>query len=166
MAMIRLATTVVGSYPQPDWLVDRAMLAKGVPRIRLRAMWRVPEEFLTQARDDATVLAIRDIEPPGSALLSDREFWPASASSPLTASLRVRAGVARRAAAGHTHRTLCQHHRGAGSGRADSPPPARRGARHPVPPPPHRPPGQDHAAGALHDGPAGQQRVLPGRGRD
>ena len=41
-----LATTLIGSYPQPDWLVDRSVLSKGVPRVRLRIMWRVPEPFL------------------------------------------------------------------------------------------------------------------------
>src|SRR5262245_45966187 len=50
------------------------MLAKGVPRIRLRAMWRVPEEFLTQAQDDATVLAIRDMERAGIDIVSDGEI--------------------------------------------------------------------------------------------
>ena len=49
-----LPTTVVGSYPQPDWLVDRSLLAKGVPRVRQRDIWRVPEPFLEQAQDDAT----------------------------------------------------------------------------------------------------------------
>jgi 5-methyltetrahydropteroyltriglutamate--homocysteine methyltransferase len=74
MSRSALATTVVGSYPQPDWLVDRAMLAKGVPRIRLRAMWRVPEEFLAQAQDDATVVAIRDMERAGIDVVSDGEI--------------------------------------------------------------------------------------------
>src|SRR5262245_14931781 len=81
MSMIRLATTVVGSYPQPDWLVDRTLLAKGVPRIRLRAMWRVPEEFLTEAQDDATVLAIRDMERAGIDTVSDGEIRRASYSN-------------------------------------------------------------------------------------
>ena len=69
-----LATTVVGSYPQPDWLVDRGMLSKGVPRVRLRAMWRVPEAFLEQAQDDATVVAIRDMERAGIDIISDGEI--------------------------------------------------------------------------------------------
>jgi 5-methyltetrahydropteroyltriglutamate--homocysteine methyltransferase len=56
-----LPTTVVGSYPQPDWLVDRAMLAKGVPRTRVHEMWRIAPEFLEQAQDDATILAIREM---------------------------------------------------------------------------------------------------------
>jgi 5-methyltetrahydropteroyltriglutamate--homocysteine methyltransferase len=69
-----LATTVVGSYPQPDWLVDRAMLSKGVPRVRLQAMWRVPEAFLEQAQDDATVVAIRDMERAGIDIITDGEI--------------------------------------------------------------------------------------------
>ena len=69
-----LATTVVGSYPQPDWLVDRQVLSKGVPRVRLQAMWRVPEAFLEQAQDDATVVAIRDMERAGIDIISDGEI--------------------------------------------------------------------------------------------
>jgi 5-methyltetrahydropteroyltriglutamate--homocysteine methyltransferase len=69
-----LTTTVVGSYPQPDWLVDRALLSKGVPRVRLRSIWRVPEEFLEQAQDDATVVAIRDMERAGIDVISDGEI--------------------------------------------------------------------------------------------
>ena len=69
-----LATTVVGSYPQPDWLVDRQMLSKGVPRVRLRAMWRVPEPFLEQAQDDATTVAIREMERAGIDVITDGEI--------------------------------------------------------------------------------------------
>jgi 5-methyltetrahydropteroyltriglutamate--homocysteine methyltransferase len=69
-----LATTVVGSYPQPDWLVDREMLSKGVPRVRLRGMWRVPEAFLEQAQDDATVVAIRAMERAGIDIVTDGEI--------------------------------------------------------------------------------------------
>jgi 5-methyltetrahydropteroyltriglutamate--homocysteine methyltransferase len=69
-----LTTTVVGSYPQPDWLVDRAMLGKGVPRVRMRAMWRIPEEHLEQAQDDATVVAIREMEHAGIDIISDGEI--------------------------------------------------------------------------------------------
>jgi 5-methyltetrahydropteroyltriglutamate--homocysteine methyltransferase len=54
-----LPTTVVGSYPQPDWLVDRALLQSTVPRVRLRELWRIPEPFLAQAQDDATLVEIR-----------------------------------------------------------------------------------------------------------
>jgi 5-methyltetrahydropteroyltriglutamate--homocysteine methyltransferase len=67
-------TTVVGSYPQPDWLVDRAMLSKVVPRIRMTEMWRVPEPFLEQAQDDATIIAIRDMERAGIDIITDGEM--------------------------------------------------------------------------------------------
>ena len=69
-----LPTTVVGSYPQPEWLVDRAMLSKGVPRTRMHAMWRLPEEHLEQAQDDATIVAIRDMERAGIDIVSDGEI--------------------------------------------------------------------------------------------
>src|SRR6478609_9555142 len=74
MANTLLQTTVVGSYPQPDWLVDRKMLAKGVPRTRLRELWRVPETFLEQAQDDATRLAVRDMERAGVDIVTDGEM--------------------------------------------------------------------------------------------
>src|ERR1700730_7954372 len=69
-----IPTTVVGSYPQPDWLVDRAALAHhGVPRVNAHDIWRVPEILLEQAQDDATVLAIRDMERAGIDIVSDGE---------------------------------------------------------------------------------------------
>jgi len=74
MAQRPLATTVVGSYPQPDWLVDRALLSTGVPRVRLQAMWRVEAALLEQAQDDATVVAIRDMERAGIDIVSDGEI--------------------------------------------------------------------------------------------
>ncbi|MGE0699560.1 MAG: 5-methyltetrahydropteroyltriglutamate--homocysteine methyltransferase [Hyphomicrobiaceae bacterium] len=73
MPLPLLPTTVVGSYPQPDWLVDRAMLAKGVPRVRMD-IWRVAEPWLEQAQDDATLLAIRDMERAGIDILTDGEM--------------------------------------------------------------------------------------------
>jgi 5-methyltetrahydropteroyltriglutamate--homocysteine methyltransferase len=72
--MTILQTTVVGSYPQPDWLVNREMLSKIVPRTRLREIWRVPEPFLEQAQDDATLLAIRDMERAGLDIVTDGEM--------------------------------------------------------------------------------------------
>jgi 5-methyltetrahydropteroyltriglutamate--homocysteine methyltransferase len=69
-----LPTTVVGSYPQPDWLVDRALLATGVPRVRMQQMWRIPEPFLEQAQDDATIVAIRDMERAGIDIVTDGEI--------------------------------------------------------------------------------------------
>jgi 5-methyltetrahydropteroyltriglutamate--homocysteine methyltransferase len=69
-----LPTTVVGSYPQPDWLVDRSLLSKGVPRVRHRDIWRVPEPFLEQAQDDATILAIQELERAGVDVITDGEI--------------------------------------------------------------------------------------------
>ena len=74
MAEKLFPTTVVGSYPQPDWLVDRAMLSKVVPRIRMTDMWRVPEPWLEQAQDDATIVAIRDMERAGIDVITDGEI--------------------------------------------------------------------------------------------
>jgi 5-methyltetrahydropteroyltriglutamate--homocysteine methyltransferase len=68
-----LPTTVVGSYPQPDWLVKREMLSKSVPRVRMD-IWRVPEPWLEQAQDDATVVAIRDMERAGIDIITDGEI--------------------------------------------------------------------------------------------
>jgi len=69
-----LPTTVVGSYPQPDWLVNRQMLSKIVPRTRMQELWRIPAEFLEQAQDDATLLAIRDMERAGIDIITDGEM--------------------------------------------------------------------------------------------
>src|SRR6476660_5788388 len=73
MAEKLLPTTVVGSYPQPDWLVNRAMLSKTVPRVRMD-IWRVAPEWLEQAQDDATLLAIRDMERAGVDIITDGEI--------------------------------------------------------------------------------------------
>jgi 5-methyltetrahydropteroyltriglutamate--homocysteine methyltransferase len=70
-----LPTTVVGSYPQPDWLIDRARLGSRLPpRVRARELWRVEGALLEQAQDDATVLAIRDMERAGIDIVSDGEM--------------------------------------------------------------------------------------------
>jgi 5-methyltetrahydropteroyltriglutamate--homocysteine methyltransferase len=75
MPSILLPTTLVGSYPQPDWLIDRALLAKQMPpRVRAQQLWRVPSEWLEQAQDDATLLAIRDQERAGIDILTDGEM--------------------------------------------------------------------------------------------
>ena len=68
-------TSLVGSYPQPDWLIDRQKLAKEMPaRIRAHDLWRVSPEWLEQAQDDATILAIRDQERAGLDILTDGEI--------------------------------------------------------------------------------------------
>jgi 5-methyltetrahydropteroyltriglutamate--homocysteine methyltransferase len=70
-----LVTTVVGSYPQPDWLIDRQRLGDRLPpRVRARELWRVPEPFLEEAQDDATRLAVRDQERAGVDVVTDGEM--------------------------------------------------------------------------------------------
>jgi len=74
MAERLVPTTVVGSYPQPDWLVDRRRLSGHVPRIRAHDIWRVADEFLEAAPDDASVLAIRDMARAGIDIITDGEM--------------------------------------------------------------------------------------------
>ena len=70
-----LVTTVVGSYPQPDWLIDRERLGDRLPpRVRARELWRVPEPFLEEAQDDATRLAVQDMERAGVDVVTDGEM--------------------------------------------------------------------------------------------
>ena len=70
-----IPTTVVGSYPQPDWLVDREKLkSQTVPRVRMTDLWRIEESHLEAAQDDATVLAIRDMERAGIDIVTDGEI--------------------------------------------------------------------------------------------
>jgi 5-methyltetrahydropteroyltriglutamate--homocysteine methyltransferase len=70
-----LSSTVVGSYPQPEWLIDRRALGThSVPRVRVSGAWRVPEPFLQQAQDDATRLAIADMERAGIDTITDGEM--------------------------------------------------------------------------------------------
>ena len=70
-----LPTSVVGSYPQPDWLIDREKLKHRLPpRVRARELWRVAEPFLEQAQNDATIVAIRDQERAGLDIISDGEI--------------------------------------------------------------------------------------------
>jgi 5-methyltetrahydropteroyltriglutamate--homocysteine methyltransferase len=68
-----LTTCLVGSYPQPEWLIDRAKLSKMVPRVRARDLWLVAADKLEAAQDDATLLAIRDQERAGIDIVSDGE---------------------------------------------------------------------------------------------
>jgi 5-methyltetrahydropteroyltriglutamate--homocysteine methyltransferase len=70
-----LVTTVVGSYPQPDWLIDRERLGDRLPpRVRARELWRVPEPLLEEAQDDATRLAVQDMERAGVDVITDGEM--------------------------------------------------------------------------------------------
>ena len=83
-----IPTTVVGSYPQPEWLVDRAALRlRKVPRVHAPELWRVPADLLEQAQDDATVLAIRDMEHAGIDIVTDGEIRRESYSNRFALSL-------------------------------------------------------------------------------
>lgn len=69
-----IPTTLVGSYPQPDWLIDKQMLRAGAPpRVRLREVWRLPEAVLEEAQDDATLCALHDQERAGLDIVCDGE---------------------------------------------------------------------------------------------
>jgi 5-methyltetrahydropteroyltriglutamate--homocysteine methyltransferase len=88
MAEKLLQTTVVGSYPQPDWLVDRErILNRPPPRVRTRDVWRVPDAYLDSAQDDATLLAIRDMERAGVDIITDGEIRRESYSNRLATAL-------------------------------------------------------------------------------
>src|SRR5438270_1335444 len=67
-------TTLVGSYPQPDWQIDRQKLAgRFPPRVRAKELWRIAEPYLAEAQDDATLLAIRAQEQAGLDIITDGE---------------------------------------------------------------------------------------------
>ena len=75
MSQRPLPSTVVGSYPQPEWLIDRQALGShSVPRVRVTRAWRIPEPYLREAQDDATVVAIRDMERAGIDTITDGEI--------------------------------------------------------------------------------------------
>jgi 5-methyltetrahydropteroyltriglutamate--homocysteine methyltransferase len=81
-------TSLVGSYPQPDWLIDRAKLAgRFPPRVRAFELWRVGPDFLQQAQDDATLLAIRAQEEAGLDIITDGEIRRESYSNAFATAL-------------------------------------------------------------------------------
>jgi 5-methyltetrahydropteroyltriglutamate--homocysteine methyltransferase len=68
-------TTLVGSYPQPEWLIDRKKLAgRFPPRVRAKELWRIPEPYLAEAQDDATIMAIKAQEEAGLDIVTDGEI--------------------------------------------------------------------------------------------
>jgi 5-methyltetrahydropteroyltriglutamate--homocysteine methyltransferase len=70
-----LPTTLVGSYAQPEWLIDRQKLAgRFPPRVRALELWRIPEPFLAEAQDDATIMAIKAQEEAGLDIITDGEI--------------------------------------------------------------------------------------------
>lgn len=83
-----LPTAVVGSYPQPHWLVDAAALSGRVPRIRAQDIWRIDEAQLVEAQDDATRIAIQDMERAGVDIITDGEIRRESYSNHFATALR------------------------------------------------------------------------------
>ncbi len=70
-----LPTSLVGSFPQPEWLIDRKKLAgRFPPRVRATELWRVPAELLAEAQDDATIMAIKSQEEAGLDIITDGEI--------------------------------------------------------------------------------------------
>jgi 5-methyltetrahydropteroyltriglutamate--homocysteine methyltransferase len=83
-----LPTTVVGSYPQPEWLIDRRKLQDfGVPRVRAPEIWRVTEDLLERAQDDATLIAIHEMERAGVDIITDGEMRRESYSNRFSTAL-------------------------------------------------------------------------------
>ncbi len=83
-----MPTTIVGSYPQPEWLIDREKLKERLPpRVRARELWRVGENLLAAAQDDATVIAVHDQERAGIDIVGDGEMRRESYSNRLATSL-------------------------------------------------------------------------------
>ena len=81
-------TTIVGSYPQPDWLIDREKLAgRFPPRVRAKELWRVAEPYLQQAMEDATLIAIRGQERAGLDIITDGEIRRESYSNRIATAL-------------------------------------------------------------------------------
>lgn len=88
MSETLLPTTVVGSYPQPDWLVDKKnLLGRLPPRVRAREIWKVAEADLEEAQNDATLIAIRDMERAGVDIITDGEMRRESYSNRVATAL-------------------------------------------------------------------------------
>ena len=131
-----LPTTLVGSYPQPEWLIDRANLAgRFPPRVRAQELWRVPAQFLAEAQDDATILAIRAQEQAGIDIITDGEIRRESYSNRFATALE---GVDLDNP-GYGARPLRSSQSGAAHRRQDPPHALGRGRGPEIPATPHRP---------------------------
>ncbi len=96
MPLPLLPTSLVGSYAQPEWLIDRAKLAgRFPPRVRARELWRVAPQWLEQAQDDATLLAIRDQERAGLDIITDIRTRSRASPGKSGASTRSRSATSR-----------------------------------------------------------------------
>ncbi len=150
-------TSLVGSYPQPDWLIDRERLGdRFPPRVRARELWRVSQDHLAEAQRDATLLAILAQEQAGLDILTDGEICRESYSNRFATALDGvdidNPGTALDRS-GHPNPVprvtgpIRRRHAGRDRGRD-------------VPPGQHRQDHQDHRAGPVHHGPAGAERLL------
>ena len=161
--MTLLSTTLVGSYAQPEWLIDRKRLGShNPPRVREKELWRVAPQWLEQAQDDATLLAIRDQERAGLDILTDGEMRRESYSNRFATALEgvdlvnpgtvlSRSGVPDLVprVLGKIRRKYPVQVRDVQFLRAE-----------------YRPADQDYGAGSVHDVAAGAERVLSQRSGD
>ena len=155
-------TTIVGSFPQPEWLIDREKLAgRFPPRVRAKELWRIPPQYLEQAQNDATLIAIRAQEEAGLDIVSDGEIRRESYSNRFATALE---GVDLDNPGSALDRSGHPNPVPRIVGR--DPPQARGGGGRPqVPARAHHAQGEDHRAGAVHDAAAGAERPLQERRR-
>jgi 5-methyltetrahydropteroyltriglutamate--homocysteine methyltransferase len=147
MSNVLLPTSLVGSYAQPDWLIDREKLAgRFPPRVRAKELWRVAPEYLEQAQDDATLIAIRDQERAGLDIITDGEQRRESYSNRFATALE---GVD-------------IENPGTALDRSGHPNPqtTRRTSRCAIPAGQHRRHYQNYGARSVHNVPAGTERFL------
>ena len=151
-----LPTSLVGSYPQPDWLIDRVKLSKQVPRVRVDDLWLVASDKLEGAQDDATILAIRDQEQAGLDIVTDGEQRRESYSNRFATALD---GIDVDNP-GTRHQPQRPADSGAARGRPDPAHAPGRAARSRIPARQYRPRDQGDAAWSVHHEQAGAGRLL------
>ena len=153
-----LPTTLVGSYAQPEWLIDRAKLAgRFPPRVRAKELWRIAEPYLAEAQDDATIAR----DPRAGRRRPRHHHRRRDPSRELFEPLRDRARRHRHRQAGHRARPFGPSQSGAAHRRPDPPQATGRSRRSQIPARPYGPQGQDDRARPLHHEPAGAERLLP-----
>ena len=155
MALPLLPTTLVGSYPQPEWLIDRARLSKMVPRVKMDDLWLVPPAELEAKQDEATLLAIREQEDAGLDIISDGEQRRESYSNRFATALE---GVD----LDNPGTTINRSGKPIPVPRVKRNPPQEPGGGdgHPLPAQQHKEAGEDDDPRSLHDGEAGAKRFL------
>ena len=156
-----LPTSLVGSYPQPDWLIDRDKLSKQVPRVRMHDLWLDRcRTHLEAAQDDATLAR----DPRSGTRRARHRQRRRAAPRKLFQPLRDRARRRRYRQSRHHHQSQRQDHSGAAHHRQDPAAASGRSARRRASARQHRPQDQGDGARALHHGAAGAGRFLSRRG--